>query len=217
MRPNRIAATVAAATLLALPAAATAAESPLLSGYGGPGAGEQQLIGATLVGGHGGGGPSSGRKGPSSGSGATEGGEATVAPSEASGGSQEGSGSPEGSVTRREGSGRGGSHSGQIAGGPHRGGHAKAGKQGRESVGSSPQAKSSKQPSQTSQPRLQIPLSARNAASQSLALGLSGSQLLLVVLLALGLLLVGLATRRLARLESRRDPADTDVMKSASR
>jgi hypothetical protein len=45
-----------AATMLVLAPTTAFAGSPLLSGYGGPGAGEQAMLGSTLVGGSGGGG-----------------------------------------------------------------------------------------------------------------------------------------------------------------
>jgi hypothetical protein len=62
-RNIRIASALTLAALLSVAAALPAfADSPLLSGYGGPGAGEQAIVGATLLGGpHGGagsGGPS---------------------------------------------------------------------------------------------------------------------------------------------------------------
>jgi hypothetical protein len=70
-RKLRIASTLALAGLLSasLPFAASAG-TPLLSGYGGPGAGEQAIVGSTLLGGARGGGSSGGssNSGGSSGS-----------------------------------------------------------------------------------------------------------------------------------------------------
>ncbi len=53
------------------------AGSPLLSGYGGPGAGEQAILGSTLVGGSGGGSGSGGSSGGSTGGGQDGGGTAS--------------------------------------------------------------------------------------------------------------------------------------------
>jgi hypothetical protein len=55
------AAAASVALVLAVPAAGTASASPLLSGYGGPGEGNQAILGSTLLGG-----PSSGGGGDSS-------------------------------------------------------------------------------------------------------------------------------------------------------
>ncbi|HEY1689386.1 MAG TPA: hypothetical protein VGF95_11065 [Solirubrobacteraceae bacterium] len=200
MRPNRIAVTIAAAMLLAAPASATAGESPLLSGYGGPGAGEQQLIGATLVGGRG---SSSGGGGPTSGNGAGQE-RAAVAPSESSNSAED--------------AGSNGAENAGSGGGPQQGGGKGQSHRRSGHAGLAPSHKTSGQPSgPSSQPAPRAPLAARNAASQSLALGLSGSQLLMVVLLAFVLLLIATATWRLTRLEWHRDPADTNLMRTPTR
>lgn len=60
MNPKRtIVATLLSVVVLALPAQRALASAPLLSGYGGPGAGEQAIIGAQLVNGPKGGSPPS--------------------------------------------------------------------------------------------------------------------------------------------------------------
>jgi hypothetical protein len=58
MKPHRLIAPAASALLASMATAApmTADASPLLSGYGGPGAGSQVLLGSTLIGGGRGGG-----------------------------------------------------------------------------------------------------------------------------------------------------------------
>jgi hypothetical protein len=68
-RHRRTVLTLAVTTALAgLPAAAADAGSPILSGYGEPGAGEQEILGSQLLNGRSGGGP----KGPSAGTGAAQ-------------------------------------------------------------------------------------------------------------------------------------------------
>lgn len=68
MRRHRvIRATVLSAAILCLQAASASASSTLLSGYGGPGQGNQAIIGATLIGGGGGSGGSAGSESPASG------------------------------------------------------------------------------------------------------------------------------------------------------
>jgi hypothetical protein len=79
--------TLAALTAaLAAPGLAQAAKDPLLSGYGGPGAGEQVVIGSTFN--DGGGGAGGGTAGPSGGSGGGSGGNQASGGSGGSGGSQ---------------------------------------------------------------------------------------------------------------------------------
>ena len=155
----------------------------LLSGYGGPGEGNQAILGSALVGGAGGaggGGSSSGSSGPSSGStrsssSATVGGGASAGVSEAaSTGSSAGGSTVSGASRSTAGQ---ASHS-RTGGGKTSGGAARA-----------------------------YPLSSRDDASQATSggwgsLGLSGADLG-YVLLALGALgVTGVVTRRLAQAPS---------------
>jgi hypothetical protein len=97
----------ALAAMLALAPATAFAGSPLLSGYGGPGTGEQALLGSTLIGGASGGGA-----GGSSGSGGSNLSNSAGAPTGVAGGtSSVGSGSTGGVGTGAAGSGSGGTSS----------------------------------------------------------------------------------------------------------
>lgn len=95
-----IAAAIALLILLAVSLPASASADPLLSGYGGPGQGNQLILGATLLGGEG--------SGPSGGSG-----EGTTAAAGASG--QPAAGTPSGSSSS---SGRAGSTGARKGGAP---------------------------------------------------------------------------------------------------
>lgn len=185
---------LAAFALLCLPASALAG-SPLLSGYGGPGAGEQQLVGAGLVNGGGGGG-SGGHTFGGSGSGSGGGLEAG---SGQRGAADTASTHHGGSESRRGGagapsaSGRGGD------GGEGPGGSTTGGGSQRGSAATQGPATSSGQPARSS---------AGADTISSTALGLSGDELLLAALAVLVLLCVALLTRRLAVLKSGSESAD---------
>ncbi len=166
-----------------VPAAASPvalAGSPLLSGYGGPGTGEQAVIGSTLIGGGGGSGSSgsAGSGGSSSANSSTAGrGSGSTAPgttSAVTGGSSAGGGSG-GAL------GKGASGGATRAGGSAS--HAPAGTKG-----------------------VQIrafvyPTALRSASGDSPALGISGSDLLLFLAAIATLALVAAATLRLSRLQ----------------
>lgn len=190
MRTQRtIITTLAIAAALALPAAA-ASGSPLLSGYGGPGAGEQQLVSGGLVGGGGGsgsgrgGGPGASTPGSSGSGGQSSQGGAVGGATGGSGGSGGAQGAAGGSRAGSTGSGRarrGGRPSGARGGGS--GAHA-------------------------------VDATHVVTAVPSSTLGLSGGQLLLAAILALALLLSAWATRRLAGLKLREESVDIRAMSS---
>lgn len=172
-----------AATLLVLSASAvapaTAAANPLLSGYGGPGEGNQAILGAGLVGGaSGGGGAGAGASGLAQASGEGAG----QASGEGAGIGARGSG--EASVGSARGT-RGGVAS---ASGSHG-----SGKQRYAGAASAPGA--SARPSA----RASTPSLAAGNEGGSQTLGLSGADLLDVAIALATLLVIGAITRRLAR------------------
>lgn len=178
--------TLALLVVLVIHAPSSALANSLLSGYGGPGEGNQAILGSTLVGGAGGaggGGSSSGSSGSSGGStgsagssssATTDGGAAAGVSGAAAAGSSEGGSTPSGASR---------SAAGQAS-------HARAG--GGKASGGAARA---------------YPLLSRDAASQSTSggserLGLSAADLgyVLLVLGALGA--TGLVTRRLVQAPS---------------
>lgn len=189
---------LALAALCAVAAPALAAESPLLSGYGGPGAGEQQIVSSGLVGGRGGGGGA----GTSSGGAGAEG-----TPSEYSGSqtsTSSGSGSGSGSGTGTE-PGAGRSKSDSTA----------KGSSGDSSKPNTGGKGTSSGPAGPSGGTSRIGGAAEAAAvEQPVALGLSGSQLLTSGLIAAALVLGALATWWLGALQRRREDADRNHMRS---
>lgn len=183
MTSHRTITTTLLSTLLFASAAGPSAAfaGPLLSGYGGPGDGNQAILGSALIGGGGSAGGSSGSNGSSSGSNGPSSGTGAGAGAQGGGGSAvvPGSGG-RGSSARRGGS--------RVAGGTAGAGH-----------GSGAAAGSSA--------RADLVLARHNASLSasggSVALGLSGEDLG-YVLLALGVLvLTGFVTRRLARAPAR--------------
>jgi hypothetical protein len=170
------------AITVAVPSAAHA--GPLLGGYGGPGEGNQAILGSALVGGAGGGGggSSSGSSGPggSSGSIGSLSSPATGAGTSAGHGeAQSTSSGQRGSAAGAGARGSGGPAEGRISGSRHRGGKA------------------------SGAPRADLVLprddASQTASGGAQALGLSAADLG-YVLLALGVLAAtGLITRRLAR------------------
>jgi hypothetical protein len=169
----------AAAVLLALPVAAQAGSSTL-SGYGGPGEGNQAVLGSALVGGHGGGG-SSGAGSGGQGSGAGAEGSATGAPAVESGTSQ--GQSTQGADEPRPSSGGGGSR------------HGTAKPDSRSKTASGTQGSSQGQPAAV---RSYYPAAEHvPAGGQGTVLGLTADDLLYVILALVILVLVGLFTRRL--------------------
>lgn len=172
---------------LALTAAAFAlapslafAGSPLLSGYGGPGAGEQAILGSTLLGGQGGG---SGSGGPSGGSTGEGGGTGAASSSAAAGGSFAPSSSP---------SGTGSARAGEVTG-------------KRRLHGGLSAPRGAGIPARTGSPGVSAyvyPSTLRAALYDSPALGISGGDLLAVVATIATLALLGVLTIRLGRLQS---------------
>lgn len=169
-----------------LPGAALAAESPLLSGYGGPGAGEQQVIGSTLVAG---GTQAAGQsRAPlAQPEGRAPG--AATSPVETTTSAATTTTSTRASTTNAGGA----THRGRREAGAG----APAGGGGKGSAGGSGPSRSSARGSGVSTGPVRVsPARERLVASD--ALGLSGTQWLEVVLVAVALLLVALGTWRLA-------------------
>jgi hypothetical protein len=164
------------ALVVALPGAAQA--SSLLSGYGGPGQGNQAILGSALVNGPrgGGGGGSGGASEPSSGS-STTGAEAESS-SPASGAGRGGTSEPSGS------SGAGKGASGKRHGAARRA----AGKQAQDGAGEA-----------SSTAAGFYPASERIPAGEPGALGLSGADLIFVILAVGTLVFTGVLTRRFSR------------------
>ena len=152
---------------LVLTIAPPASASSLLSGYGGPGQGNQAILGSALINGpSGGGGGTSG----SGGSGGSAGGESgasqptsSTAPGSAPGGSAKGTAQP-------------------------RSGKAGSGKPGNASGKGSPAHTSTT-----------VPVAPQSATGGSPALGLSGADVLYILLAAAALVATGLLTRQIAR------------------
>jgi hypothetical protein len=163
--------TIAIAAALVCAQSSAAAEAPLLSGYGGPGAGEQQIIGSGLV----------------NGGGASHGGTETPA----SGSLSEGESGVSGSGSSTAGRQPGANTSGHAQAGASKGGSGgRAGKGSRSGGGHGAAAV----PGGGSSPPPSSPASATTA-------GLSGSQVLLVAAIAIALALIAGLTWRLGRRE----------------
>jgi hypothetical protein len=188
-RKRRIASALALAGFLCMSTSSTTvAASPQLSGYGGPGAGEQTILGSTLLGRRGGGsapGGSAGSGGPTQagGAGSAVGGAENPTTRRYGGASNSGSSEASGSSTGgTSASGTGGSpattHGAQQAGG-------KARLPGRASVAGI----------------YVYPSSLRLASSDSSALAISGGDVLLLMAVVIAIVLVGVLTMRLGRLQ----------------
>ncbi|HEY3865227.1 MAG TPA: hypothetical protein VGL54_03980 [Solirubrobacteraceae bacterium] len=177
-------------TAVALPSDAFA--GPLLSGYGGPGDGNQVILGSTVIGGAGGGGGSaggsSGSNGPSSGA---NGSSSSASSSSSSTGEEPGAQGGGGSAAVPGSGGRGSS--------PRRGGSRVAGGAAAARHGSGAAARSAA--------RADLVLSRHDASlsasAGSVALGLSGEDLWYVLLALAALAFTGFVTRRLARAPTR--------------
>ncbi len=185
---SRLAVASAAGCLALLAPLSAHAGSPLLSGYGGPGAGEQAIIGSTFLGGShaggGSGGGSSGSTGPGS--------SATGSSTTLSGvGASTRAGAQSGSTAARAGSPGGSISAARRGAGSSQAGGATAAKAGRTGANASVGAGSS---------AFAYP-SALRSTSASPALGLSGGDLALLAGMILALALIGLFTMRLARLQ----------------
>lgn len=171
------------------------AGGPLLSGYGGPGAGEQSILGSTLVGGSGGGSGSGGASGSGggSGSGGSSGG--------STGGSQGGGGAA--SSTGATGG------SSAVDAGPGQAGTAKSRtgealtRRGRRRLGGSAAVR----PGTASVGRAGVnayvyPTTLHAASYSSPVLGISGGDLLALVVTIATLALLGVLTIRMGRLQA---------------
>lgn len=172
-RKIRIASTLVFAGFLSVsvPAAASAS-SPLLSGYGGPGAGEQAIVGSTLLNRPGGG----GRPG---------------APTGQSGSVRSGAA---GSTTSQSGGAGGGPALSRGASGAVRG-------QG-GSNSNSDSARPGGEGGGTSASTYLYPNSLRTASADSSGLGVSGKDLLLLLAAVATLTLIGALTIKLVRLQA---------------
>jgi hypothetical protein len=183
-RKNRIGSALAlAGALLALAPAAALAGSPLLSGYGGPGAGEQAIVGATLLAGPRGGGSSGGSGGPSNPSGSRE-----ELPGSSTG-TSETAGTAKGTGSAQAG-GSAGSGTGSTSS------KATSGKAGGKSQTDGSAGASIK--------RAEVyvyPSSLTSASSDSSVIGMSSGDVLLLIGTIVGLTLLGAYTLRLARLQ----------------
>ncbi len=190
-RRRRIASILAlTGSLSVMPVPAALAASPLLSGYGAPGGGEQAVIGSTLIG------------GPRGGSGSV-----------GQGGS---SGSQGLSVTAQHGSGSassGGSGAGQTGTGEVKGNSPSSGTGGASAAGAGSRTTRDSSfpgegPSRSGdKARAQAtgvyvyPTSLRLASSDSSVFAISAGDLLLLIAMALALAFLCALTRRLARLQ----------------
>jgi hypothetical protein len=161
--------------MLSLPAVAQAGST--LSGYGGPGEGNQAVLGSALTGVHRGGGSGPSSTAPSNGSAAAEVGEA-------------GAGSTSAASSGRGGAASSGSQGSAPVGG---GGSAPAGGESRPASGSGESS-----PRQSPAARALYPATERiPAGGQGTVLGLTGQDLLYVILGLVVLLFVGGSTCRL--------------------
>lgn len=189
-RKIRIASALAlAGSLAALAPTAASATSPLLSGYGGPGAGEQTIVGSTHLGGPSGGGSAGGGSTGGHGAGATGGAsESGDAAPNSSGGAPSGAG---GATFTKGGATSGGTLSGRTGSVGKPTARPRAGGGGILHVG------------RAGTSAFVYPSSLRSASASSSALGVSGGGLVLLVGVIAMLALVGTLTIRLARLQPR--------------
>lgn len=187
-----ISSALALATALLVLAPTTAfAGSPLLSGYGGPGAGEQAILGSTLIGGSRGGGASgSGGSGGASVSGST-GASSSGSGGTSSTGSGSGSGSKVGAANAGSGSGaRGGASKGGST--SSRGGATSQAPRSRRATGVVGGSVSA----------YVYPTSQGSIPSASPLSGISSHGVLLLIGILATLALVAVLTLRLSRLQS---------------
>jgi hypothetical protein len=150
----------------------------LLSGYGGPGEGNQAILGSALLGGAGGGSGSSG--GASGASGSSSSGPAAVGTQVGVAGARSGSGGPDSKAHKGAGRRATGGSAGSL-------GH------GRETSGGTARAYPTVSAGDTSQ----------QASVASQTLGLSGEDLAYILLAVGALAFTGILTRRLAQAPSR--------------
>jgi hypothetical protein len=180
-----------AAVLVMAPTTAFAG-SPLLSGYGGPGAGEQAVIGSTLIGGSRGGGTSG-----SSGSGSAGG----ASLSGSTGTSTNGSG---GTYSTSSGSAGGSKVGGASAGSGTRSGTPKGGATSSkgEAASSAPRSSQATGVSSGSVSAYVYPTTQGSIPSTSLLSGISSGSVLLLIGILATLTVVAVLTLRLSRLQS---------------
>jgi hypothetical protein len=168
---------LAGVLLLAAPVGSALAISPLLSGYGGPGAGEQAIVGSTLLGGPNGGAGSGG-----------------------SGGSQNSAGTGENAA--RGSSGAAATNGSSAAGSSGGGGlHGKAGRSSSSGGASAATGGHSTGPQIGRAATHVYPNVPASAAGESSTLGISSGDLLALLAILTTLALVGVLTMRLARLQ----------------
>jgi hypothetical protein len=182
-RHSRITASFVVTGLLSTLVSTSAfAGGPLLSGYGGPGAGEQAIVGSTLLNGPSGGSGSGGSSGSPGGSGSGQG---------SVGGASAGSGPVPASTHGAQAGLTGGVSSSRGNAGsraPQAARHARTGAAA-DSVGGMGAS------------AFVYPSSLRSASTSSPALGISGGDLLVLLLAIAALALVGALTMRVSRLQ----------------
>jgi hypothetical protein len=194
-RSRRIASVLILAGLLCMSVSAPVlATGPLLSGYGGPGAGEQAILGATLL----------GRRGGGSGSGHST-------SSQGSNGAASGGygGSAAGGSTRSTSSSTGGTASGESSAGSAGSGSDRSGSSGgsggsgrtRESAGRGATHGSGAVVSEPATHAYVYPTSLHLASADSSAFSISSGAALLMILTVALLALVGVLTVRVSRLQ----------------
>jgi hypothetical protein len=201
-----IIAALAFAAAISVPAAA--AGTPLLSGYGGPGTGPQQILGAGLVKGGGGrgGGPGAGSGGGQTG---LHAGGSSAGVSSDAGGSA-GVGSLAGGSSAGVGS---------DAGASRRGGASRRSSTGSAGIGVGARGRHGRTPTRPtggSSSSVAEPTASRFTTPQASTLGLSDGELMMILILVAGLALTAISTRWLASLQDRRRPADKDPMSLGS-
>lgn len=201
---RRLLALLTTVTVLAVPAGASAADKTLLSGYGGPGGGEQSKLGGTLL-------PAPRGNGslraptPGPGPGPQAGGAASTTPAPASGGLTAGGSGGGESSTGRPGSGAAAVTAGAVRRGTRGPKPARAERRGSKKApgAATPAARKSVPPAgeRATTPAQPVAYPAENEAS-ALPLGGSDAVLLVFGLAALGL--AGTAMWGLARTPARR-------------
>jgi hypothetical protein len=180
-RKIRIATALALAGFLSVSAPMAVNANPLLSGYGGPGAGEQTIVGSAHLGGSSGGGGTGAHGGATGGSSVSGG----RTPS-GSGGALSGGG---GSTFTTGGSTSTGTHRSHAGSGGKPTARSGAGSGGILHAG------------RASRSAFVYPSSLRSVSASSSALGMSGGSLVLLIGTVAALALVGTLTIRLARLQ----------------
>lgn len=179
-----------ALVLCALAPSVALADNPLLSGYGGPGAGEQAILGSTLLGGAGGDSGSGGSSGGSTGGGGGRAGTGTVSSAGATGGGSLASPplSSAGSARARQTDSRAGDAATRRA---------------RERLGGSPVRRAGAPRASSGGVSAYVyPSTPRAASYDSPVLGISGGDLLAIVATIATLALLGVLTIRLGRLQA---------------